>query len=321
MTEQQPLVSIVIPCYNHSQFVQETIQSVIDQDYENIELIIIDDGSKDNSVEVIQEMIPACEERFVRFEFRCRPNKGLSATLNEALKWCEGEYFSPIASDDVLMPHKISLLINNFNEEVGVVFGDAEIIDSNSKVTPLKIYTPFELYNVESSSFLLLYTAARFNYKNKEKFGSYETILRGNYLPAMSCLIKTDLLIAEGGWDTDFSIEDFQMWLSLSKKTGFYLVDECVAKYRIHGDNSIFTMSDKLRYESYLLIKMQKDFCFERGLKRVYYKSLVDNIFSLLKFSKFGFFKEFAINSKSYLFLKFFILKILNKISKDYAKF
>jgi len=61
MTEQQPLVSIVIPCYNHAQFVQETIQSVIDQDYENIELIIIDDGSNDNSVEVIQEMISAFE--------------------------------------------------------------------------------------------------------------------------------------------------------------------------------------------------------------------------------------------------------------------
>lgn len=76
----QPLVSVVIPCYNHESFVQDSIQSVIDQPYQNIELIIIDDGSKDGSVEKIQEMIPACQERFVRFEFQYRPNKGLSAT-------------------------------------------------------------------------------------------------------------------------------------------------------------------------------------------------------------------------------------------------
>ena len=90
----QPLVSVVIPCYNHEQFVQDSIQSVIDQTYRNIELIIIDDGSKDGSVEKIQEMVDICEQRFTRFEFRSRPNKGLSSTLNEALEWCKGKYFS-----------------------------------------------------------------------------------------------------------------------------------------------------------------------------------------------------------------------------------
>ncbi|WP_083829471.1 glycosyltransferase family A protein [Oceanimonas sp. GK1] len=97
-----PLVSVVIPCYNHAQFVQESIQSVIDQDYENIELIIIDDGSKDNSVEVIQEMIPACEERFKRFEFRHRPNKGLCATLNEGIGLAAGDIIGFCSSDDIL---------------------------------------------------------------------------------------------------------------------------------------------------------------------------------------------------------------------------
>ena len=96
---ENPLVSVVIPCYNHEKFVQDCIQSVIDQTYPNIELIIIDDGSKDGSVEKIQEMIVACEQRFTRFEFRHRQNKGLSATLNEALEWCNGVYLSAIASD------------------------------------------------------------------------------------------------------------------------------------------------------------------------------------------------------------------------------
>ena len=61
----QPLVSVVIPCYNHEQFVRDSIQSVIDQTYQNIELIIIDDGSKDSSVEIIKKMLSACEQRLV----------------------------------------------------------------------------------------------------------------------------------------------------------------------------------------------------------------------------------------------------------------
>ena len=108
----QPLVSVVIPCYNHENFVQDSIQSVINQTYQNIELIIIDDGSKDGSVEKIQEMIPACQERFVRFEFRYRPNKGLSATLNEALEWCEGDFVSFLSSDDYYHKDKIFFQAN-----------------------------------------------------------------------------------------------------------------------------------------------------------------------------------------------------------------
>jgi len=121
----EPLVSVVIPCYNHEKHVQECIQSIIDQDYQNIELIIIDDGSKDGSVGKIEEMILGCKVRFKRFEFRHRENVGLSSTLNEAIDWCEGGYFSPIASDDVLENNKISALTLLASEELNIaaVFG------------------------------------------------------------------------------------------------------------------------------------------------------------------------------------------------------
>ena len=128
----QPLVSVVITCYNHEKFVQDSIQSVIDQTYQNIELIIIDDGSKDGSVEKIKEMLPACQERFIRFEFRHRPNKGLSETLNEALEWCEGEYYSAIASDDMMLPEKIIIQINYMikNKKCNALFGGYKLIDN-----------------------------------------------------------------------------------------------------------------------------------------------------------------------------------------------
>ena len=214
MTEQQPLVSIVIPCYNHSQFVRETIQSVIDQDYENIELIIIDDGSKDNSVEVIQEMIPACEERFVRFEFRYRPNKGLCATLNEALEWCEGEYFSPLASDDIALPHKTSFLIKKHQQyDAAVVFGSARKFNSEKAGEDL-------LLNCEHTLEDLMFIK--------------------NMPAAPASLMRTDIIRNVGGFLEGVALEDLYMWLKLtSNGEKLYSFPEVVVKYRDHEANTI----------------------------------------------------------------------------------
>ncbi|MGQ0439007.1 glycosyltransferase family 2 protein, partial [Bacillus sp. B-TM1] len=86
----QPLVSVIIPCYNHRQYILNSIKSVINQTYKSIELIVIDDGSKDGSFEEIKKIESECQERFIRFECYTRENKGLSATLNEAIQWCQG---------------------------------------------------------------------------------------------------------------------------------------------------------------------------------------------------------------------------------------
>ena len=132
----QPLVSVVIPCYNHEQFVQDCIQSVIDQTYENIELIIIDDGSKDNSIQKIQEKITVCEKRFVNFKFIYRKNKGLCATLNEAILLCSGKYLSLIASDDQMLPEKTSIQVEYMNSDSNIIahMGGVYWIDEDSKI-------------------------------------------------------------------------------------------------------------------------------------------------------------------------------------------
>ena len=214
MTKRQPLVSIVIPCYNHAQFVQETIQSVIDQDYENIELIIIDDGSKDNSVDVIQEMIPACEERFVRFEFRYRPNKGLCATLNEALEWCEGEYFSPIASDDVFFKNKTSVQVEFLknNPCCSGVFGSVKIL--NNKENTIRL--PDKIFNFNDI------------FLHKHKFY------------ACTQLLVTEDVKKVNGYDEDLIIEDWSMWLKLSfEGRSLACTKQLYGQYRHHDGNTI----------------------------------------------------------------------------------
>lgn len=219
LEHENPLVSVVIPCYNHAQFVQETIQSVIDQDYENIELIIIDDGSKDNSVEVIQKMIPACEERFVKFEFRYRPNKGLCATLNEALKWCEGDFFAPVASDDILLNFKTRVQIEEYKKinsnKIAGVFGAVSTFKSNNKrnVRKLSYCTSTYIFN--------------------------DVILRKAKLPAPSAMLVTNKVKSVNGYNPSVKIEDFYLWLKLTEHGDSLLyINKVLSLYRRHPNNT-----------------------------------------------------------------------------------
>jgi len=211
----RPLVSIVIPCYDHSEYVQQAIQSIIDQDYDNIELIIIDDGSSDKSVEKIQEMISACEQSFTRFEFRYRPNKGLCATLNEALEWCEGEFFSPLASDDIALPHKTSFLVDKIKDSShAAVFGLAEQFSNGEKVL-----------------------------KKLGKGGShhFKDLMFQKSIPAAPAgMLRTASLCKVDGYADDVKLEDWYMWLLLtSNNETLVSFNEIVVLYRSHERNTV----------------------------------------------------------------------------------
>ena len=219
------MVSVVIPCYNHENFVQDSIQSVIDQTYQNIELIIIDDGSRDGSVEKIKEMIPACQERFIRFEFRYRSNKGLSATLNEALEWCEGKYFSALASDDIVLKNKIDIQTKYMEEnpKTTAVFGSANYIDENNNIKILA------------------------KLKRQEYFFN-KIFLNECQFYAPTQLMRKSVLDEVGGYDPDILVEDWYMWLKMAEKGSVYCLSDTFANYRIHSSNT--TKNSKFIYEN-----------------------------------------------------------------------
>ena len=76
MNDNNPLVSVLIPAYNHEKYVQDAIKSIMEQTYQNIELIVIDDGSKDSTWQKIQDMKSECEKRFTRVHFETKQNEG-----------------------------------------------------------------------------------------------------------------------------------------------------------------------------------------------------------------------------------------------------
>ena len=210
----QPLVSVVIPCYNHENFVQDSIQSVINQTYQNIELIIIDDGSKDGSVEKIKEMIPACQERFIRFEFRHRSNKGLSATLNEALEWCEGIYFSALASDDYYHKDKI--------------FFQAYYLQNNNdkKFCITKSFVVDDLNNVLNDQTL------RYNLGLNENIQFNDVFTFKVHLPVTGLYNLKILRDELRGFDESITAEDYDLYLRLLEFYNVGILDCKLYYYR-----------------------------------------------------------------------------------------
>lgn len=208
-----PLVTIAIPCYNHAVFVQDSIRSVINQTYKNIEFIIIDDGSTDQSVNKIKEMLIECEQRFTRFEFRDRPNKGLCNTLNEALEWAQGDYFCVIASDDQMLPEKTSLQISSFKSDTVGVFGGVNIINNKNQILSSRV-------------------------REYSETGFEDILLNKHDLPASSQMFKTDILRQVGGYNPNVKVEDWDLLLRMSKlNKKMVYIPQLLINYRKHDSN------------------------------------------------------------------------------------
>ena len=211
----QPLVSIVIPCYNHENYIEDSIQSIVNQTYQHIELIIIDDGSRDQSVEKIRAMLSACEQRFEHVYFNTRPNKGLCATLNEALALCKGKYVSLIASDDIMLMHKTQLQVHYLEQhpEVTGVFAGIELIDSNNLVIDQRVSTHTE-------------------YSFQEIFSNKHD------LPALTQMYRLKDINEVGGYDENIKIEDWFLLLKLTNQNKILrYIPEVLCQYRVHDEN------------------------------------------------------------------------------------
>ena len=258
-----PLVSIVIPCYNHAEFVQDSIQSVIDQSYANIELIIIDDGSPDYSVEKINQMLDACQQRFVRFEFRTRPNKGLSVTLNEALEWCQGEFFSALASDDQMFNDKSAIQVDllTAHQEYVAVFGAVQLIDNNGIVIG-EIRQQDKVFEFND----LMYT--------------------DRFLPAPTQMIRLNELRRAGGFVNGMIIEDWYIYLKLMEEGGKILyTDQLFCCYRSHGGNTFANPYKMALGRLQVLNEFQKQELFKKSYIKVCWDNALETFMIDFKLS------------------------------------
>ena len=129
MADQQPVVTVIIASYNHAPYIEQSILSVLNQTYPNIELLVVDDGSSDDSVERIRRL----QEQH-GFDFRVQQNQGLTNTLNGAIARSRGSLIVPFGSDDIMLPERIATQVAYMDgkPEVGICAGNIELIDSDA---------------------------------------------------------------------------------------------------------------------------------------------------------------------------------------------
>ena len=218
--ENNPQVSVICLCYNHAQFVVETLQSVVNQTHKNIQILIVDDCSNDNSVEVIENwLINFPEIKFIKNE----KNIGNTKTFNSVLPLATGDYLMDLAADDVLELDCFENLISKFNdssfENLGAVFGNCILIDEKSTKTDY-------FFEVDSDERI----------QQKPKTGNvYETILSGGAtsMCTVSTLFKREVYKNLKGYNTDLAYEDLDFWIRASRKYNFDFVDKIVIKKRV----------------------------------------------------------------------------------------
>lgn len=252
-------VSVIIPSYNHRQYVIQAIESVLDQEWPEIDLIVIDDGSKDESPEEIRRLL----ERRGGFRFFARENRGLMRTLNEGLELAKGEFFCELASDDYFPPGSLSLRVDflRTHPECVAVFGDGYLIEDRGA-------TDVKLSDTSNRS---LYQA------NDQIF----ELLAGNRPTFSTGLTRTAVLREIGCFDAEtfryYEDLDTPVRLAMAGRLGY--LDRPVICRRIHATNVSGTTShirgEKIAYYRKLIADPRMDRyrrVLKRSLRREYLK-------------------------------------------------
>ncbi len=298
----KPLVSVTISAYNHENYVQDTIKSIINQTYQNIELLIMDDGSSDSTWQKICEMKEECEKRFTRVYFETKQNEGTCITGNKLLDITKGDYIYMIASDDVAKPQAIEKEVEFLekNSEYALCVGDDEIIDSEGRVCYWDNDREL-VYDIKKAKYKTfadyLQKKKKFKFTTK-KFGSYETIYLANYIPNGYTIRRE--VFDNFRYTPQAPLEDYNLMLHISKYYKMKFLDEVLFSYRWHATNTIKNdekitkISNKTReYEQRVLENIDLSKCLPE-VKRVFkngalYKHInVPFIFELLKYKNFS---------------------------------
>lgn len=238
--KKEPLVTIGVASYNNSLYVLETLDSVLNQDYKNTEIIIVDDCSIDNSVEIIEEWISKIDNGKKIDFIKNKINKGISNVCNTMLKNANGKYYSFVGSDDIFMSNRIAKQVEfmeNKPDDVAVVYSDVYKINEKGEVANET-----------------LFEGSCFDINSAIENGTEISLLKNCFVPTPSTLIRTSSAKDINGYDESLIYEDWDFWLRLCKKYKFIYLDFLATKYRILPTSAWHSRSSKFHESTLRLL-------------------------------------------------------------------
>jgi len=250
MPKENPKVSVIIPTYNRAHLVGRAIQSVLNQTYQDFEIIVVDDGSADNTKEVIKKF----QEQDKRVKYiRHEKNRGGSAARNTGIKASRGEYIAFLDSDDKWVPGKLEKQLKKIND---------------SELKPGAVYTGLKYVDIQRRNIRVK--------KPKYRGNIFQTLLVMNVVgTASSVLVKKECLNIVGLFDESLpSRQDLDMWIRISKKFNFDFILEPLTFVTEHEDRITENLEAKVKGYEILLEKIYDELKEDRSELAKYYYDL-----------------------------------------------
>jgi len=208
-----PLVSVVITCFNHVNYITDAVESVVSQDYSNTELIVIDDGSTDGSEVLLDELAIKHSFQLVH-----QKNAGVAKATNNGLSLCRGKYVATLDSDDVFFSDKLrkQVLFMEQRPDVAVCGGALLLIDEKGRISSPRRFPDYRELN-------------------------FEDVLmeRKDIIASSSALIRKEVINEVGGYDPEYRIQDLYFWLKITA-AGYKIAGlrDLLIYYREHCANN-----------------------------------------------------------------------------------
>ncbi len=237
-------VTVICSCYNHSSFVEESLKSVLNQTHKNIQLIVVDDFSTDDSVSIIEKFL----SNFPQILFiKNTTNLGLTKSFNHAMQLANGEFFIDLAADDILLPNCVEIQLKTFQkspfENLAIVYGNTELI--SEKGTHISYY-----FDVDSQNKTI---------EKKQSGDLYINIISNKtVICSVSSMVKKSVFDALNGYDENLSYEDYDFWIRASRNHNIEFIDVILVKKRIVSNSlhaSFFTSKNKHGYSTHQILK------------------------------------------------------------------
>ncbi|MEM3407746.1 MAG: glycosyltransferase [Nitrososphaerota archaeon] len=302
LNESSPLVSVIIPTYNRAWLLSKAVESVLNQSYQNFEVIIIDDCSEDDTKNLVKKF----KDRRIRY-IRHRKRKGAAAARNTGIKAAKGNYIAFQDSDDYWHPKKLEKQMRTFlnaPHDLGVVYTSFWRIDGNKKV-----YYP------------------RPHIKPKEGY-LHEVLLKTNFIGLSTAVVKRKCFEKAGVFDEDLPRQqDWDLWLRISKYYCFKHIDEPLVTSYLHHDSISRNINAYTIAMKHILKKYFEEISKKPTLLGKYYFEIGASLClsGKIEEGKLYFFKAIRTNPLNLklwfsIFFSFLGKEAYNKVAKIYLR-
>jgi alpha-1,3-rhamnosyltransferase len=228
-----PRVSVCIPAYNQAPFLPSAIESVLAQTYRNLEIIIVDDGSVDGTLQIAETYAASRPEQISVFTHADNCNLGPSATVNRGLRESTGDYCCLLGSDDIFYPYKTEQQVKFLQRHpnVDMVHSTAQYMDANGNDLPVRL-----------------------GQRTPPGMAGVEKLIQANRVADMTVMFKRSLLSKVGFHNDQLVYGDWEFWIRIAAQFRMAFINEPLVRYRIHNGNISVGNTDEVNFQRALQV-------------------------------------------------------------------